>query len=64
MTKQVRIENADTASFKVTVQVWDKGPGGEPDRLAQEFALNNPCDMTPPGTYLTSTRYILVKETE
>jgi len=24
MTKRVRIENADTSSFKVVVQVWEK----------------------------------------
>lgn len=25
MTKKVRIENADTTSYKVVVEVWDKG---------------------------------------
>lgn len=71
MTKRVRIENADTANYKVVVQVWDKGaqmPDGlggfnqAPDKLAQEITLANPCDMTGPEVYLTNTRYLVVKE--
>ena len=63
MTKRVRIENADTADYKVLVQVWDKGyPEGTPDILVQEITLHNPCDMTDASVYLTSTRYIVVKE--
>jgi hypothetical protein len=63
MTKAVRIENADTSNFKVIVQVWDKGqPEGAPDTLAQEYKLDHPTAMTPDGVYLTSTRYIIVKE--
>ena len=62
MTKRVRVENADTSDFKVVVQVWDKGPEGQPDVMAYEIALNNPCDMTNPELYITSTRYLIVKE--
>ncbi len=63
MTKKVRIENADTANYKVVVQVWDKGyPEGEPDKLAFERVLANPADMTGDDIYLTSTRYLVVKE--
>lgn len=63
MTKRVRIENADGAAFKVVVQIWDKGyPEGEPDKLFREIELNNPCDMTGNDVYLTSTRYLIVKE--
>lgn len=72
MTKKVRIENADTTSYKVVVQVWDKGmqlPDGfggftqqAPDVMAFERVLNNPCDITGDGIYLTSTRYLIVKE--
>lgn len=63
MTKRVRIENADTANYKVLVQVWDKGyPEGTPDALVHEITLHNPCDMTDASVYLTSTRYIVVKE--
>lgn len=64
MTKRVRIENADSnTSFKVVVQVWDKGyPEGEPDKLAQEVTLHNPCDITGSDIYLTNTRYLVIKE--
>lgn len=67
MTKQVRIENADTANYKVLVQVWDKGPlmtdgSHAPDVLQREIILHNPCDMTDSSVYLTSTRYFVVKE--
>jgi len=63
MTKRVRIENADTGSDKVVVQVWDKGyPEGAPDVMAHEVVLNNPCDMTGDEIYLTSTRYLVIKE--
>lgn len=61
MTKAVRIENADTANIKVVVQVWDKGLEGSPDTLAQEVNLDYPTAMTN-GLYLTSTRYLVVKE--
>ena len=62
MTKKVRIENADTASYKVVVQVWDKGFNGTPDVMAFERNLDYPCSMTGDDVYLTSTRYIVVKE--
>lgn len=63
MTKKVRIENADNSNYKVVVQVWDKGyPEGAPDKLVEEIALNHPCAMTPDSLYLTSTRYLIVKE--
>ena len=64
MTKRVRIENADTAKYKVLVQVWDKGVDGRPDQLAFERVLHNPTDITDDGVYITSTRYIVVKELE
>ena len=63
MTKQVRIENADTANYKVVVEVWDKGyPVGEPDKLACTLNLDYPCSMTGAECYITSTRYLVVKE--
>ncbi len=63
MTKKVRIENADTSDCKVVVQVWDKGyPEGAPDVLAFERLLDFPTAMTGDDIYLTSTRYIVVKE--
>jgi len=73
MTKKVRIENADMADYKVIVQVWDKGekmPDGlggfnqAPDVLVFERNLDFPTAMTGDDVYLTSTRYIVVKEAE
>lgn len=64
MTKKVRIENADQSNYKVVVQVWDKAypEGSGPDTLAKEVTLNNPCDITGDDVYLTSTRYLIIKE--
>lgn len=62
MTKKVRIENADTSDYKVVVQTWDKGQNGEPDTLVREHVLGCPCAMTGDETYITSTRYLVVKE--
>lgn len=63
MTKQVRIENADLSSYKVVVEVWDKGyPEGEPDKLARTIELNHPTAMTGTDCYITSTRYLVVRE--
>lgn len=63
MTKQVRIENADTSPYRVIVEVWDKGyPEGSPDTLAKTIELNHPTAMTGSDCYLTSTRYLVVKE--
>jgi hypothetical protein len=62
MTKHVRIENADTSHYKVVVQVWEKGLADEPDILVTSYPLNNPCDITPNEIYITSTRYLIVKE--
>lgn len=62
MTKKVRIENADMANFKVVVEVWDKGQDGAPDTLAATHNLDHPTAMTNDSVYLTSTRYLVVKE--
>lgn len=63
MTKLVRIENADTSAYKVIVEVWDKGyPEGQPDKLAKTVNLDYPTAMTDASVYLTSTRYLVVKE--
>lgn len=62
MTKKVRIENADNSSYKVVVQTWDKGQNGAPDTLAREEVLGCPTAMTNDNTYITSTRYLVVKE--
>ncbi len=62
MTKSVRIENADTANFKVLVQTWDKGAEGQPDVLVREQRLDFPTAMTDSSTFITSTMYLVVKE--
>ena len=71
MTKKVRIENADMSDYKVIVEVWDKGalmPDGmggfnqAPDVKAFERRLDWPTAMTGDDVYLTSARYIVIKE--
>ena len=65
MTKAVRIENADTSDYQVLVQIWDKGyPEGAPDKFVREIVLAYPTSMAGASgdVYLTSTRYIVVKE--
>jgi len=61
MTKHVRIENADTSTYKVVVEVWDKGyPEGQPDILLKSVPLDYPTSMF--SDFLTSTRWFVVKE--
>lgn len=60
MTKTVRIENADTSSYKVVVEVWDKGANGEPDKLVDTLRADYPTAMQ--TSYITGTRYLVVKE--
>lgn len=62
MTKRVRIENADTSDYKVIVQVWERGVGDEPHVMVFERELPHPCSMTGDDIYLTSTRYVVVRE--
>ncbi len=63
MTKKVRIENACGSNFRVVVEIWDKGyPEGEPDKLTRTINLDYPAQMTAEDVYITSTRYIIVKE--
>lgn len=63
MTKLVRIENADTSDYRVVVEVWEKSFNGEePDVLVDTVELNYPTAMTREGTYLTETRYLIVRE--
>lgn len=62
MTKAIRVENADTSDYQVVVEIWDKGQDGQPDVLASSQVLAYPTSMTDSNTYLTSTRYLIVKE--
>lgn len=61
MTKAVRVENADTANFKVRVRVEQKDAEGNwVDVPAETKHLNNPADMQ--QLYLTSHRRLVVEE--
>mgnify|MGYP003418115491 CR=1 FL=1 len=66
MTKTVRVENADTSSYKVVVETWDKGrpdtvdAPGTPDTLASTVTLGHPTALQEFG--ITSTRYLVIKE--
>lgn len=63
MTKHIRVENADTSDWKVIVEVWDRGyPEGAPDKLAFTERLDHPTAMTSSAVYLTSSRYVVIKE--
>lgn len=63
MTKRVRVENADTAPYTVLVEVWDKGANGAPDALVRTVTLPNPADLAADDSlYLTSSRYLIVRE--
>lgn len=64
MTKKIRIENADNSAFKVVVQIWDKYGVDQPDRLTREIELSHPTSMTGDDVFITSTRYIVIKEVQ
>lgn len=58
MTKTVRIENADNSPYEVEVEVWDNTAQGPV--LVETLHLKYPTTMVSP--YITSTRYLVVKE--
>lgn len=59
MTKKVRIENADTASYRVAVDVYQKDADGN-DVLQETRVLANPADL---GEFtLRSGRHLVVRE--
>lgn len=60
MTKQVRIENADTAPYQVSVQTQDKDASGEWQNTGQPQLLQYPTAMA--QVHLTSTRRFIVEE--
>lgn len=62
MTKQVRIENADTSTVGITVQTWEVGKGDEPDIMICEQDLLHPTSLL--TLCIHSTRYLIVKERE
>lgn len=62
MTKRIRVENADTSEYKVVVEVWDRFGDPPVDILARTIELQHPCAITPEDLYITSNRYLVVKE--
>lgn len=60
MTKQVRIENADTSNWPVRVTVQHKNEAGEWIDQPGAVQIDQPTQMT--QQYLTSTRRIVIEE--
>lgn len=60
MTKAVRIENADThTGFKLLVDVWERCTD-KPPELVETLPLPHPTNLL--ETYVTSTRYLVIRE--
>lgn len=59
MTKKIRIENADTSSYKVRAYIEDLVDGVW-TRNPNPIALDYPTDLA--ETYLTGTRRVVVEE--
>jgi len=68
MTKAIRVENADLSTWKVRIEVYDQKVPGVcnplEDTLARTIDLDHPTYLAGAtgDLYLTSTRYVLVKE--
>lgn len=60
MTKSVRVENADTLSYKVKVQVQDKDAGGEWADTGSPVTLGFPTAIDTFG--ITSSRRLIIEE--
>jgi hypothetical protein len=60
MTKQVRIENADTSAHIVQVEVYEKGDGTQADELVETRTLANPADLT--ELFIYPGRYLVISE--
>ncbi len=66
MTKNVRIENADTSTFKVVVDVQERKWDFDLNKLQDEWTtvetvtLSYPTQMT--EKFLTSTRRFIIRE--
>lgn len=60
MTKQIRIENADTSNWPVRVTVQHKNEAGEWIDQPGPVQIDRPTQMT--ETYLTSHRRLVVEE--
>jgi len=53
MTKNVRIENADTSNHKLVVEVWETRDGM--DQLMDTKQLNHPADMVTLAVWVGGT---------
>ncbi len=60
MTKQIRIENADTSNWPVRVTVQHKNENGEWVDQPDPVQIDHPTQMT--QTYLTSHRRVVIEE--
>jgi len=60
MTKQIRIENADTSDHKVAVEVWQKSGSDAPDTLVKTLPLDYGTAMV--SETIWKERYLVVKE--
>lgn len=60
MTKQIRIENADTSNWPVRVTVQHKNAEGEWIDQPGAVQIDRPTQMT--ETYLTSHRRLVIEE--
>lgn len=58
MTKNVRIENADNASYKVVVEVWEHRDTGP--ELIETKSLPNPTDLLTQAIW--KNRYLVIRE--
>lgn len=58
MTKNVRIENADNASYKVVVEVWEHRDNGP--ELIETKSLLYPTDMLTQAIW--KNRYLVIRE--
>jgi hypothetical protein len=59
MTKQLRIENADTSNHKVIVEVWNTQANG-PDVLVHSYELSYPTQMATQTIW--KEQYLVIKE--
>lgn len=60
MTKQIRIENADTSNWPVRVTVQHKDAEGNWIDQPSPVQIDSPCRMT--EQYLTSHRRLVIEE--
>ena len=60
MTKNIRVENADTSTHRVVVEVWNKGHDGTVDTLTETVPLDHPTSMA--TLMIHSERFLVIKE--